>query len=197
MKVNEIFYSLQGEGRYTGTPAVFVRFSGCNLACDFCDTTHQSGTEMSEDEIIENMCRFPAGHVVLTGGEPTLQITASLLKAIRRAGKIIHMETNGTRRLHDDIQPHIDWITVSPKFGKKPALQRIDELKVLFDMNHIEYIESLEDTTITDGDCYYLQPCDRGDDTYNKANLAQCIEYIKCHPKWKLSLQTHKLLGIR
>ena len=71
MKVNEIFYSLQGEGRYTGTPAVFVRFSGCNLACDFCDTTHQSGTEMSEDEIIENICRFPAGHVVLTGGEPT------------------------------------------------------------------------------------------------------------------------------
>lgn len=197
MKVNEIFYSLQGEGRYTGTPAVFVRFSGCNLACDFCDTTHQSGTEMSEDEIIENICRFPAGHVVLTGGEPTLQITASLLEAIHRTGKIIHMETNGTRRLHDDIQPLIDWITVSPKFGKKPELQRIDELKVLFDMNHIEYIESLEDTTTTDSDCYYLQPCDRGNDAYNNANLYQCIEYIKCHPKWKLSLQTHKLLGIR
>lgn len=197
MRVNEIFYSLQGEGRYTGTPAVFVRFSGCNLKCDFCDTLHESGTELTESEIVEAVCQHPAAHVVLTGGEPTLQITASLLESLHAADKIIHIETNGTRQLAPGIIDRIDWITVSPKFGIHPEIQRIDELKVVFDMNHTEYIDSLAGITITDIECYYLQPCDRNDAAYNTLNLTTCIDYIKSHPQWKLSLQTHKLLGIR
>lgn len=78
MKINEIFYSLQGEGRYAGTPAVFVRFSGCNLRCGFCDTSHDSGVDMTCEEIVDHIERYPAKRVILTGGEPTLQITASL-----------------------------------------------------------------------------------------------------------------------
>lgn len=197
MKVNEIFYSLQGEGRHTGTPAVFVRFSGCNLRCDFCDTDHASGTDMTEREIVDSVLRYPARHIVLTGGEPSLQLTPTLLRALKNEGKIIHMETNGTCRLPDDALPLLDWITVSPKFGKAPAIQRIDELKVVFDMDHPEYIEKMTDVHVTDGQCYYLQPCDRNDSAFNVRNLKTCIEYIKNNPKWKLSLQTHKLLGIR
>lgn len=197
MKINEIFYSLQGEGRYTGTPAIFVRFSGCNLKCDFCDTQHQSGTEMTESEIIEAVCQHPSGHVVLTGGEPTLQITATLLGSLKVAGKTIHVETNGTCMLPMEILNSIDWITVSPKFGIHPEIQRIDELKVVFDMNHLEYIDSLSEISVTNKECYYLQPCDRNDAEYNRRNLAECIDYIKKHPEWKLSVQTHKILGIR
>ena len=78
-----------------------------------------------------------------------------------------------------------------------PLIQRIDELKVVFDMDHPEYIEKMTDVHVTDGQCYYLQPCDRNDRAFNVRNLKFCIEYIKNNPKWKLSLQTHKLLGIR
>lgn len=197
MKINEIFYSLQGEGRYTGTPAVFVRFSGCNMECDFCDTRHRDGVEMSEDEIMQAVCRYPARHLILTGGEPALQLSMSLLEMLHGAGYIIHIETNGTCRLPAELLALIDWVTVSPKLGMKPAIQRIDELKVVFDMNHPEHIDMVEDVEISHPECYYLQPCDRNDPSYNSLNQAKCIDYIKSHPKWKLSLQTHKLLGIR
>lgn len=196
MKVNEIFYSLQGEGRYTGTPAVFVRFSGCNLACDFCDTDHASGTDMTEREIVDSVLRYPARHIVLTGGEPSLQLTPTLLRALKNEGKIIHMETNGTCPLPDDALPLLDWITVSPKFGMTPTIQRIDELKVVFDMDHPEYIDRLAHVHAAGG-CYSLQPCDRNDPAYNARNTRACIRYILSHPKWTLSLQTHKLLGLR
>lgn len=197
MKINEIFYSLQGEGRFVGTPAVFVRFSGCNLKCDFCDTAHESGDDMTVNDIVDSVCKFPAHHVVLTGGEPTMQITVALLDALLHAGKIIHIETNGTRQIAPEILSRIDWITVSPKFGMMPVIQRIDELKIVFDMNHREYVEKLADVEITHNECYYLQPCDRNDVDYNSRNIAECINYIKQNPKWKLSLQTHKTLGLR
>ena len=89
MRINEIFYSLQGEGFFTGTPAVFIRFSGCNLQCDFCDTTHQSFTDMSEDEIVQQAANYAGRHVVITGGEPSLQLTASLVDKLHAAGKFV------------------------------------------------------------------------------------------------------------
>lgn len=197
MKINEIFYSLQGEGRYTGTPAVFVRFAGCNLRCDFCDTSHESFEEYTEDKIVDAVSRYPSPHVILTGGEPTLQITDTLLAALHRSGRIIHIETNGTRALDDNMQQQLDWITVSPKFGIPPVIGRIDELKAVFDAGHPEFIRPLEEIDITHSDCRYLQPCDRGDARLNEVNLRECIRYILRNPRWKLSLQTHKLLGIQ
>ena len=152
---------------------------------------------MTEAEIVGCVGEFPSEHVILTGGEPALQLTAPLLGQLKRAGKIIHIETNGTVRLADDVAAHIDWITVSPKFGMIPEIQRIDELKVVFDMNHTDHIDRLAGVRATDDQCYYLQPCDRNDAVYNERNLAACIDYIRRNPRWKLSLQLHKLLGIR
>lgn len=197
MKVNEIFYSLQGEGRFTGTPAVFIRLSGCNLNCDFCDTSHKNGMEMSEDEIIAEVKKNPARHVVITGGEPTLQLTPSLIVALHREERFVQIETNGTRQLEIGLLNLIDWITCSPKYGNIPNIQRIDELKVVYDFAHREYVENLEDIKLSYKDTYYLQPCDRDNDTYNEQNIASCLNYILKNPKWKLSLQTHKMLGLR
>ena len=102
-KINEIFYSLQGEGFHAGTPAVFVRFSGCNLKCDFCDTRHEEGKSMTDEEIVEEVLRYPSRMVILTGGEPGLWVDDALIEALHKAGKYICIETNGTCVLPEQI----------------------------------------------------------------------------------------------
>lgn len=187
-KVNEIFYSLQGEGYYTGTPAVFLRLSGCNMACSFCDTQHQEGVEMTDEDIVKEVLKYPARHIVITGGEPTMQLTASLTNALKQAGFFIQIETNGSIALPEGCE--IDWITCSPK-AKHIKIQRVDELKVLYprkDMEDYEGIEAKE---------YRLQPIDSGDADINRDNVKETINYILKNPKWHLSLQTHKILNVR
>ena len=196
MKVNEIFYSLQGEGRWSGCPAVFVRLSGCNLRCGFCDTNHSAGEELSEAEIAEAVCRYPSNHVIFTGGEPTLQLTRSLVDLLHLRSKYIHIETNGTTTLTDGLAETLDWITVSPKEAPL-KIQRMDELKALFfgaetDMTAYEEIASRYGARHR-----YLQPCDVKDAAENARILAATIAYIKAHPAWSLSTQLHKLLGFR
>ncbi|MBQ6237961.1 MAG: radical SAM protein [Bacteroidales bacterium] len=193
MKVNEIFYSLQGEGYHSGTPAVFVRFSGCNLQCPFCDTQHSSGTEMTEDDIAAAVGGYPARMVVVTGGEPALQLTSSLVDKLHLLGKYVAVETNGTRRLPENV----DWITLSPKdmwLGEnaRPVLARADELKLLFEEGLP--VEDYENILVAHR---FLQPVDTDDQRQNDANKNAAIAYIKQHPQWRLSLQIHKLLGIR
>ena len=102
-KINEIFYSLQGEGYHTGTPAVFIRFSGCNLKCSFCDTRHEEGVLMSDDEIIAEVGKYPAVTVILTGGEPSLWIDEVFIDRLHQAGKYVCIETNGTNPLPPKI----------------------------------------------------------------------------------------------
>ena len=193
MKVNEIFYSLQGEGYHSGTPAVFVRFSGCNLQCPFCDTQHSSGTEMTEDDIAAAVGGYPARMVVVTGGEPALQLTSSLVDKLHLLGKYVAVETNGTRRLPENV----DWITLSPKdmwLGEnaRPVLARADELKLLFEEGLP--VEDYENILVAHR---FLQPVDTDDQRQNDANKNAAIAYIKQHPQWRLSLQIHKRLGIR
>jgi len=190
MRINEIFYSLQGEGRFTGTPAVFIRFSGCNLACSFCDTSHEAFTEMTEDEVLAAATAFPARHAVLTGGEPSLQLTSTLVDKLHAAGFFVQIETNGTRPLPPEWV--IDWITCSPKAGEV-RLRHIDELKVLYhgagqDMSRYDALEAA---------VYSLQPCDTGDAGRNRMILTAAVDYCLAHPKWRLSLQTHKIINIR
>ena len=137
-KVNEIFYSLQGEGRWSGRPAVFVRMSGCNLKCPFCDTDFKGNKEMSAEDILAAClekggdCRF----IVLTGGEPTLQVDAELIHLLHQQGYYLSMETNGTHVVPEGIA----WITCSPKLdfteGGELALKKVDELKLVFDGAH-------------------------------------------------------------
>ena len=193
MKVNEIFYSLQGEGFNTGTPAVFIRFSGCNLECPFCDTQHQGGKEMTEGDIIEEVAHYKANLVVVTGGEPALQLTESLVEMLHFLGKTVAVETNGTV----ELPKNVDWITLSPKdafLGEKatPILKEADELKVVFDGENEPIL--YENININHR---FLQPCDTGDAEKNKEIIEKTIEFCKEHPEWRLSLQTHKILNIR
>lgn len=190
MRINEIFYSLQGEGLFSGTPAVFIRFAGCNLKCPFCDTRHETFTDMTEDDIVRKAASYPARHVVITGGEPTLQLTSSFIESLHCAGFFVQIETNGTVKLPYDC--HIDWITCSPK-SCHVMLERIDELKVIYmhDGQDMTQYETIQATS------YSLQPCDYGETKRNKLVLKQAVSYCLNHPKWHLSLQTHKMINIK
>ncbi|MGN1211933.1 MAG: 7-carboxy-7-deazaguanine synthase QueE [Candidatus Cryptobacteroides sp.] len=188
MKVNEIFYSIQGEGRYTGTPAVFLRFSGCNLECHFCDTEHSSFTEMSEEEIVGTVASFPSRHIVITGGEPSLQLTSNLCRRLHEAGFFIQLETNGSIALPQDCR--VDWITCSPK-STPIKMEHIDELKVVYwgqDISCWEEFPTCE---------HRLQPLDTKDDSKNREILQITLNYILMNPLWTLSLQTHKLINVK
>lgn len=180
-RVNEIFYSLQGEGYYTGTPAVFLRLSGCNRACPFCDTDFGTFTEMTAEEIGAACAAYPARHLVITGGEPMLQLDSYLLRVLKQHGFYIQTETNGS--LPAPVE--VDWVTCSPK--EPPyGIDRVDELKVVLTGDRDpEQLAGLFS-------CHrlFLQPC-------SGRNTAECVEYILQHPRWRLSLQTHKLIDIR
>lgn len=186
-RVNEIFYSLQGEGYWSGTPMVFVRLSGCNLTCPFCDTDHREGVMMEAEEIAGAALRHPSHRICLTGGEPSLQADEALIAAFHRCGFRVHIETNGTRPL----PPGIDWITLSPKEAPV-VLQRADEIKLVYTGDESSIAEWLG----MDGE-HFLQPCDTLDAAKNRSLTERCIAYIKKNPEWRLSLQTHKLLNIR
>lgn len=194
MRINEIFYSLQGEGHFTGYPAVFVRFSGCNLKCPFCDTDFDEYEEVSEEEIVDevvrigNKCRF----VVLTGGEPTLQVTETLVMKLQEKEYYVAIETNGTR----NIPRGIDWVTISPKepyvgMAGRLSVKTCDELKIVFDGEHEP--NDFEVLAMH----YFLQPCDTGDEKRNEEIKQKCVEYIKENPRWRMSLQTQKILNVR
>lgn len=204
-RINEIFYSLQGEGFHVGEAAVFVRFAGCNLSCSFCDTDFTAFTEMTADEIVAAMkaqvvelAPAVAGQsfrdfvkqgvlAVLTGGEPTLQADESLVGQLQDAGFRVAMESNGTR-----LAPaNVDWLTVSPKAGSRVVVKRCNELKLVIDER------SMVDDYGIDADVYYLQPCDVGDVERNRQIINRCVSEVMRNPRWRLSLQQHKLAGYK
>lgn len=206
--VREIFYTLQGEGARTGRPAVFCRFSGCNLwtgreadrataVCRFCDTEFvgvgpDGGKFATARELAAAVRAAWQGngsgrpYVVCTGGEPLLQLDRAAIDALHDAGLEVAVETNGTC-----IPPEgIDWTTVSPKAEASTILTRGDELKLVYPQ------PGAPPERFADWDfgAFYLQPMD-GPDV--EANTRAALEYCLRHPQWRLSLQTHKLLGIR
>lgn len=191
MKVNEIFYSLQGEGRFTGTPAVFLRFSGCNLKCSFCDTSHDEGVEMQAVEIIGEILKYPSRHIVITGGEPSLQLDRDFVDCLHQHGYFVQVETNGVKKLPDNV----DWITCSPKY-KPICYDEVQEIKYVYEGKESED-KILSLFRSVRAETFYLQPCDVNNPERNAEILAGCIDFIKAHPEWKLSLQTHKVLNIR
>lgn len=214
--INEIFYSLQGEGFHTGRPAVFVRFAGCNLRCPFCDTDFSHSEPMTAEQIARRVFDYsthPHTLIVLTGGEPSLQVDNELVDALHAHQQTVTIETNGTRPVPDNI----DWVTLSPKAvpadESKVVLTQADEVKVVLsheskvvltqaDEVKVVFTESTEKllplwrTTIR-ASHYYLQPCAQPGTEPIRANTEAVVEYILSHPDWKLSLQTHKYLHIR
>ena len=192
--INEIFCSLQGEGYNTGTASVFIRFSGCNLNCSFCDTDHHRHRMMSAPEIVDQVMRYSnVPLIVLTGGEPSLFLDDALLKALKMTGKKIAIETNGTRPLPDGI----DWVTLSPKeaFSGGDSLPCVltycNELKVVYlgqDLSQYDHINAHH---------RFLQPCYVDDVEQQQINMEACVKAVLNNPKWRLSLQTHKILNIK
>jgi 7-carboxy-7-deazaguanine synthase len=206
--VKEIFYTLQGEGANAGRPAVFCRFSGCNLwtgreadrgtaVCNFCDTDFvgvgpDGGKFATADELADAVAsRWPAADtanrfVVCTGGEPLLQLDEAAIGALHRRGFDVAVETNGTQ----DPPPGLDWICVSPKAKAELRLKRGDELKLVFPQAdlHPEDVRGLE------FDHFFLQPMDG---PRLAENTEAAINYCLAHPWWRLSVQAHKVLRIR
>jgi|SRR5579862_6975478 len=189
LQLSEIFYSIQGEGTWTGTPAVFVRLAGCNLACDFCDTDYSTKLFASVGEIVATVRNVGSDcpMVVLTGGEPLAQReTVELIDALRRDGRRVHIESNGTifTELPDDV-----WLCVSPKERVDERMaRRANEAKLIVDrripVEHLEFFA--EKPTIL------LQP-----EGNKPSNVALALEYAKTHPqRFRLSLQTHKFIGV-
>lgn len=193
-KINEIFYSVQGEGFHAGTPAVFIRFSGCNLHCSFCDTLHQSYTLMSDEAIVKAACEYPARLVVLTGGEPSLFITEELVDRLHESGKYIAVETNGTHAL----PALVDWVTLSPKDGfctnADVRLTKCDELKLVYNGQPESVVERYADFPAR---YYYLQPCDTGNKAEDRRIMRETVDYCLKHPHWSISIQLHKVLRVR
>ena len=213
-RVNDIFYSLQGEGFWSGTPMVFLRLSGCNLRCPFCDTDFSDFREMEAADIVrelEETATSGCRRVCITGGEPSLQLDSLLIDAIHRAGFQIHLETNGTRPL----PPGIDWITLSPKTDFVGAVQgrvvlpEADELKLVYTGKN-----DPAEWAGFPAAYHFLQPCDLGEvcpadggdapagkagsevDIEASDTTSATLRYALSHPEWRVSLQIHKILGI-
>jgi 7-carboxy-7-deazaguanine synthase len=211
--VKEMYYTLQGEGAQTGRPAVFLRFAGCNLwtgrekdrhkaICKFCDTQFVGtdgvggGKFSSPDELASAAIAFwPKEHsasgkpyVVCTGGEPLLQLDSPAILALQARGFEVAVETNGTI----EAPPELDWICVSPKAGAKLAQVRGDELKLVYpqvepEAHPSQFIE-------LNFKNHFLQPLD---DEHQDRNTRAAIDYCLGNPVWKLSLQTHKIIGLQ
>ena len=206
-RIKEIYFTQQGEGSNTGRDFVFIRFSGCNLwsgkeknrksaICQFCDTDFYgtdgiNGGVYSAKQLIEKIKSLWVSRddniaVVLTGGEPLLQVNDELVGALKQEQIYIAVETNGTL----DAPDHIDWICMSPKANTEIKLKKGNEIKVIFPQESLDP----EKFSLFDFSEFYLQPMDSN--KYQE-NLNATITYCQKNPKWKLSLQTHKILGIR
>ncbi len=197
--INEIFYSLQGEGRFAGRPAVFVRMSGCNLKCPFCDTDHSKKTMMPATDILNCILAYHCNYVVLTGGEPSLFIDDELISLLKKHYLYIAIETNGTHKLPKGI----DWVTLSPKqhISKqaKVTLKSCNEMKIVWE-DRSDMAEIIDNYFISI-DCgignYYVQPCDIGNADMNKKLMRQVIDFCLNNSEWSISIQLHKILNIK
>ena len=206
-RIKEIFFTQQGEGKNTGKDFIFVRFSGCNLwsgqekhrasaICKFCDTDFYgtdgiNGGKYQAKELIEKIKSLWISadsqiRVVLTGGEPLLQVDKGLISALKKENIYIAVETNGTLEAPDGI----DWICMSPKANTEIKLRKGSEVKVVYPQKNL----NPDNFNVLDFKNFYIQPMDSKN---YEDNVSQSVKYCMQNPNWKLSLQTHKILGIR
>ena len=206
-RIKEIFFTQQGEGKNTGKDFIFVRFSGCNLwsgkeknrasaICSFCDTDFYgtdgiNGGKYLAKDLIEKIKSLWISadnqiRVVLTGGEPLLQVDKGLVSALKKENIYIAVETNGTLEAPDGI----DWICMSPKANTEIKLRKGSEVKVVYPQKNL----NPDNFNVLDFKNFYIQPMDS--ENYED-NVSQSVKFCMQNPNWKLSLQTHKILGIR
>lgn len=191
----EHFYTLQGEGKYTGTSAYFIRLGGCDVGCVWCDVKESWDADihpkMNVEELINIVALYPGELVVITGGEPAMYDLTVLVDGLHSIGKYVAIETSGTGKLIGNV----DWYTFSPKKFKAPvdeAYQKASELKiVIFHKSDLAWAED-HSKKVNENCVLYLQP----EWSKREQLLPLIIEYVKNHPKWKISLQTHKYLEI-
>lgn len=187
LKVNEIFYSLQGEGIRSGTPSIFIRLTDCNLTCGFCDTEFTSGKDLSYEEILNKISDFPCKEIVWTGGEPALQLNNDVIIWFKQKGYYQCIETNGSKKIPDEI----DFITLSPKVAEHVLQMNFEN-----GVTEIKYVRHKGQLVVPNTQIkakhYYISPMCDGNQI-NKENLNHCINLILKNPKWKLTLQNHKI----
>ena len=191
----EIFHSVQGEGARSGIPHVFLRFGNCNLRCEWCDTDFLTYQSMSCAEIIDDIAQYNCKNIIFTGGEPMINDLWPIQRLLKSRGYHISIETNGTIEIPRGL---IDWICVSPKdqlYPNKKTKQRTgNELKCVY----IGQDLSIYDELVDGFDHLFLQPCfiDTESVEWNGKNFAKTESVVKNNPQWRLSLQTHKWMGI-
>lgn len=203
LNVSEIFYQIQGEGARTGVPSYFVRLQGCTAkhACASsgieCDTEFESGKLMTLDEIAKECTRLnpDCDWVIFTGGEPLDQLTPPMVAWFKRGGFSVALETSGTKELAPEFQLLFDWVVVSPKvaehiLSKKFPSGRVSELRYVRAVNQSIPIPALN------ADTRYLSPHANGNE-WNAENVRHCLDLVLANPSWRLSMQMHKLLGVR
>lgn len=190
LNVNEIFYSLQGEGGRVGEPSIFIRLTKCNLACSFCDTDFAEGEDMTLNDILSVLKNYPSKWIIWTGGEPTLQLKDEHIRFFKDAGYKQAIETNGTRQ----VSSLIDYITCSPKINYEKVKLKIpfaNEIRIPLAKG-----DSLPDIAIFPiADKYFVSPIFDGDKIIAD-NVNHCVDLVKSDPRWTLSLQVHKLINI-
>jgi len=188
----EVFESLQGEGRNTGRPCVFVRFAGCNLKCPWCDTDVAMRFELSLYELVKEISTFRAKSVILTGGEPTLVAgMPELIAELKRRGYWLAVETNGTNAA--DWLGFLDYVACSPKRGADLALDSANEIRVVADSEAetLRFCREVRKKVVADD--YYVSPCDHE----GKIDFATAKGVLSQLDGWSLSVQLHKILGFR
>ena len=192
LDVNEIFYSLQGEGARQGEASIFIRLSGCNLKCDYCDTDYAEGEKMSLEQIVNVIQPYPCQWIIWTGGEPTLQLSDEVLLFFKQQGYRQAIESNGHRKLSDLL----DYTVVSPKGFDTTYAQQINSKvnEVRLPVEKDKDIPRIESLPLADN--YFLSPVFTQDACTTDANIRYCVNYIQAHPEWRLSVQMHKLIGI-
>jgi organic radical activating enzyme len=196
LPVMEQFYTIQGEGAWSGHAAYFIRLGGCDVGCVWCDVKESWDAaihpQMFIEELADEAAKNPSKTVVITGGEPLMHNLTSLVFLLQKKGCRVHIETSGAHAMHGET---FDWITVSPKKFKAPVddvLLKADELKiVVFNKSDFDWAQ-LHAAKVSAKCRLYLQP------EWDKRNeiMPYIVEYVKAHPQWNISLQTHKYLQI-
>lgn len=192
LNVNEIFYSLQGEGGRQGEASIFIRLTHCNLACDFCDTDFETGQDLSLEKILSEISPYHCHWIVWTGGEPTLQLTDEVLLFFKSKGYKQAIESNGLKPL----SKLLDYTVCSPKGIHMSAVKKINSKvnEVRLPVKSGDRLPEIHE--LPEADYYFLSPVFTSKSQTTAENINYCVELIKENPEWRLSVQLHKLINI-